>query len=103
MHTNHGRRIEVIETEVVEGANVFFCKFASYKESSPFSAIFAVCDIDDALTINKSSGKKTLEVLCQWGSKTTKDSTLQIDIADSLLHAGEEFSGQVVKRIDWGK
>lgn len=103
IHTNHGKRIAVIEMQVVQGAQVFFCKSASYKESAPFSAIFAVYDIDHALTTDKSTGKKNLQVLCQWGPKATEDSILHIDIADALLHAGEEFSGQVVKRIDWVK
>lgn len=103
MQINHGSRIAVLETEVVVGANVFFCKSASYKESEPFSAIFAVWDIDHALTTDKATGKKTLEVHCQWGIKTNEDSILHIDIADTLLHAGEGYSGQVVTRIDWAK
>jgi hypothetical protein len=103
MQTNHGIRIAILETEVVVGANVFFCKSASYKESAPFSAIFSVCDIDHALTTDKATGKKTLEVHCQWGTQKTGKSILHIDIADALLHAGEGYSGQVVTRIDWAK
>lgn len=103
MQPNHGIRIAILETEVVLGANVFFCKSASYKGSAPFSAIFAVCNIDHALTTDKATGKKPLEAHCQWGTQKTEKSILHIDIADALLHAGEGYSGQVVTRIDWAK
>lgn len=68
MHTNHGKRIAVIEMQVVQGAQVFFCKSASYKESAPFSAIFAVYDIDHALTTDKSTGKKKPSSLMPMGT-----------------------------------
>ncbi len=97
------KKIAVLATEIVEDAQVFFCKSASYKGSAPFSAIFEVCDVDRAVTTDKTTGRKTLQVRCQWGDNPDKGTVLHIEIADRLLHAAESYSGQVVRKIDWCK
>jgi hypothetical protein len=100
-NTNQTRRIHLTETGDVHDAQVFFCKSASYKGSAPFSAIFEVWDVDHALRTDPKTGMKTLTVSCQWGTQTVEDATLEIEIADSILHAGEGYSGRVAKRINW--
>lgn len=97
------KKITVLATEIVNDAQVFFCKSASFKGSAPFSAIFEVFDVDRAVSTDKTTGKKTLQVRCQWGDDPDKSTVLHIDIADRLLHAAESYSGQVVRKIEWDK
>jgi hypothetical protein len=96
------KTIVVLETEDVQDSQVFFCRNASYLGSTPFHAIFEVWDVEHALTVDPLNGTKKLSVHCQWGEDTTKDSILEIDLADVLPHAGEGYCGQVVRRITWG-
>ena len=95
------KKIVVLATEIVKDAQVFFCRSASYKGSAPFSAIFEVCDVDSALSTDKTTGRKTLQVCCQWGDNTDMSTVMNVDIADRLLHAAESYCGQVVRKIDW--
>lgn len=99
--TTKTKTIKLAETVDVHDAQVFFCKSASYMGSAPFSAIFEVWDVDHALSTDPKTGIKKLTVSCQWGKETVEDATLEIEIADAILHAGEGYSGRVVKRIDW--
>jgi len=93
------RKVEILETEMVQDVEALVVHAASFQGSEPFAGTFQVWDLDDLIRFDPDTGKRTATVLCAAGdSPYHEDSTIEIELI-SIEVGTIGFIGDVVRRI----
>jgi hypothetical protein len=95
------RQIRIVQTQLSESQPTVWISAATYKDSSPFSGVFAVASHDKLVRTN-SSEQMVLDVICQMVSEQTQKNMLEMVLIDHpmnvlILDGPEDFATQ----IDW--
>ena len=93
------KKVEILETEMVQNVQALVVHAASFQGSEPFAGTFQVWDLDDLIRFDRDTGKRTATVLCAAGDAPYhEDSMIEIELISFELGA-IGFVGDVVRRI----
>ena len=93
------KTMSIVETKVVSNAQVVIARAAIYADSTPFSGVFEVWDVDHYRHTDPVTGKSTASFRCRLeNTPDDEDAVLDFELIDIETEV-IGYDGDVIKQI----